>query len=297
MERISPMLATLAPKPFDSDNHYFEVKYDGARAIAYVDNSSLKLLGRNGTDYTPKFPELANLPSQVKGSAILDGELVVMENGKPNFGRVQSKIHSLRPTLSIRAEYVIFDILYYDGKLATRLPLAERRELLHRVFTATPDAYLVPFIRDQGIRFFQGIAELGLEGIMAKSLSGLYHPGKRTSDWLKVKPLHKANFLVGGYTYGEGSRAWAFGSLLLGEPTPVGLRYVGSVGTGFDDVELGRLMPLLKALAIDRSPFVPPPHEPKLLSWMRPELAVRVAYAEITNNGKLRFPAYKGEVK
>jgi DNA ligase D-like protein (predicted ligase) len=305
IKMIEPMLAEKAKEPFDSPTHLYEVKYDGARCIAYVGNGQVRLLARSGTDYTTTFPELREIHRQLNATeVVLDGELVVEEDGGIyNFQALQSRVHRMNP-LAVRvaaqsfpATYLVFDVLRVNGVELTangqRVPLEARKALLARLLDPSQRCRMVEHVEGEGIAFFQECIRRGLEGVMAKDRQGLYYPGKRHPAWLKVKGVQEDSFLVCGYTEGEGWREGLFGALLLGRPDGQGgLRYCGSVGTGFTVAGLAEVQELVKDLHTQECPFPRAPYEPKLFSYLEPRVVVEVKYHEQTADGKLRFPVF-----
>ena len=304
---IQPMLAEKAREPFDSPGHLYEVKYDGARCVAYVADGRVKLVARSGTDHTATFPELQGIHRQLNATeVVLDGELVVEDGegeGKHNFRALQSRIHRMKP-LAVRvaaqsfpATYMVFDLLRVNGVDLTasgqRVPLEDRKALLSRLLDPSDRCRMVEHVVGEGIAFFQECIRQGMEGVMAKDRQGLYYPGKRHSAWLKVKGVQEESFVVCGYTVGEGWREGLFGALLLGRPDGQGgLRYCGSVGSGFTVAGLAEVQELVKNLHTQACPFPDAPYEPKLFSYLEPRVVVEVKYHEQTPDGKLRFPVF-----
>lgn len=191
---IKPMLAFKAPKPFDSEKHIFEVKLEGIRTIAFVENGKLRLQSRGLRDITSQFPELLDLPNQLKGDRIvLDGEIVVLKEGKPSFKEIQSRIQTTNSnrikysSVFYPATYLVFDLLYKNGKSLMAKPLMERKARLNILLERTVRARAISFVEKEGIRLFQQVKAQGLEGVMAKRKEGLYYPGKRTREWQKFK--------------------------------------------------------------------------------------------------------------
>ena len=303
---IEPMLAEKAPEPFDSDRHLFEVKYDGARCIAYVKDGQVKLLARSGNDHTAGFPDLSGLPRQVRASeAVLDGELIVENpDGKGhNFKALQSRIHT-QDELKVRvraqtfpATLMAFDVLRINGTDLTangqRIPLEQRKTLLSKLIEPSDRLRVTEHVEGSGIALFQSCIQKGMEGVMAKDRQGLYYPGKRHSAWLKVKGVKEGSYVVCGYTAGEGWRDGLFGSLLLGKPNGSGgLRSCGSVGSGFTVADLIEVQQAVRNLHTAECPFTQAPYEPKLFSYLEPLVVVDVKYHAETEDGKLRFPVF-----
>ncbi len=303
---IKPMLADKAPVPFNSKSHIYEVKYDGARMTAYIEDGKVTLLARSGNDHTPGFPEL-QLHRQVQANeAVLDGE-VIIENGKGghDFRALQTRIH-VTDELKVRlrsqaspATFMAFDVLRVNGTDLTangrKIPLIQRKELLSKLIDPNAQIKMVEHLEEHGITLFDECIQNGLEGAMAKDRLGLYYPGKRHKAWQKMKVAKEDSFIVCGYTEGEGWREGLFGALLLGKPDGKGgLRYCGSVGTGFTMTGLTDIVEAVRDLHSAKCPFAEYPNEPKLDSWLIPQLVVDVKFAEETPDRKLRFPVYDG---
>jgi bifunctional non-homologous end joining protein LigD len=306
---LAPMLATLGPLPSDEDAWAYEIKWDGIRALAYIEAGSLRLASRGGIDITARYPELAPLAVALDGrDAILDGEIVAFdEDGMPRFERLQRRMN-VTGTLKIIAlsrevpvVLEVFDLLWLDGR-----PLLDRAYLERRAQLAAlaldGEHWQTPRHRLGGGReLLAASREQGLEGIIAKRPQSIYRPGRRTRDWVKVKNSSRQELVIGGWLPGEGRRAQRLGALLVGyyDPTerdregrPV-LRYAGKVGTGFSETELARLQRLLEERAIDTSPFVGR-QPPAGARFVRPELVAEIEFTEWTRDGMLRHPSYKG---
>jgi len=305
-ELVRPMLATPADGPPGDDTAWgFEFKWDGVRAIVYIEGGRPRVLSRNERDVTGSYPELRALAdAQGARQIVLDGEIVAMdEAGRPSFGRLQERMHVTRAAAvrrvatTVPVTYLIFDLLHVDGSSTLALGYAERRALLESLDLAGPSWTLAPSFAGGGAAVLQASREAGLEGIVAKRLDSPYLPGRRSEHWLKVKNLRQQEVVVGGWKPGTGRRARTFGSLLLGVPNADGgLAYVGHVGTGFSDAALEVLQPRLDALAADHSPFAPevPREHARGAHWVRPELVGEVAYGELTRDGRLRHPTWRG---
>ncbi len=244
-------------------------------------------------------------------SAVFDGEIVAMgEHGVPDFQEIQARINLSKPkeiertAVETPVYYYVFDLLYLDGYDLTNAPLIERKMLLARVLTATPHLRYVDHVRDDGETMHDAARELGFEGIVAKRADSVYEPGARSRLWLKVKDVNEQEFVVGGYTEGEGSRKRTFGGLLIGcYDADGGLRFASSVGSGLTDAALGRIAAKLKELETDDAPFINPPStvggrwnagRATRCLWVRPELVARVKFASWTRDGGLRAPVFVG---
>jgi bifunctional non-homologous end joining protein LigD len=241
----------------------------------------------------------------LRGEAVvLDGELVSLDaEGRPSFGRLQHRMHTVDPAEIRRlvgrypVTYMIFDLLHAHGQSLLGQPYVERRTRLTQLNPTGPAWQTPPSWIGGGVDILDATAEQGLEGIIAKRLTSIYQPGRRSPAWRKIKNIRTVDVLIGGWSPGGGRRAGTIGSLLVGVPTADGLAYIGNVGTGFTDAALRDLLYRLSALEIPNSPFdaVPVPHEfARFARWVRPELAGEVAYAEIGLEGRLRHPRWRG---
>lgn len=304
---LVPMKATAGSLP-TGEGWTYEVKWDGMRALAFIDGPHLRLQSANERDVTASWPELAGLPAAVPATtALLDGELVATDDeGRPSFGRLQQRMHVESPAEAQRragevpVTYVVFDLLHLDGHDLTSLPLRDRRRLLEQVLEPSTSWRCSP-LHDDGPALLAAADERGLEGLVAKRLDAPYEPGRRTRTWLKVKVRRRQEMVVGGWLPGEGGRAGRIGALLVGyHDRPGGggpLRFAGRVGTGFTEAELARLATALSPLVVDICPFDPPPPRADLVrppTWVRPELVAELAFAEWTTEGRLRHPSYLG---
>lgn len=286
----SPMLATLVDAPFDGDDWLFEIKWDGYRGICVVDEKGkLTLTTRNGNSLLTQFPDMAGLASAFTSVPIVvDGEVVALdENGRSSFQRLQE--HARDPAV---LHYVAFDLLYADGRDVRSKPLEERKALLQRAIADTDLVLYSKHVVGDGVKLFEGARKLGLEGIIAKKRNSTYQM-RRSPDWLKIKAQNEQEFVIGGWTDPRGSRK-GFGALLLGVREGNALRYVGSVGTGFDQKRLRSISAQLKELATSRSPFAGDVDANAPTHWTKPQLVAEVRFAEWTRDGHLRQPAFLG---
>ncbi len=289
----APMLATLDTRIPTGEDWEHEVKFDGFRAIAYVRGGECTLSSRNDKDLTGRFPEVAKaIAKSVKSpDAVLDGEVCRIDpSGRTSFSELQQGSGPLI--------YYAFDLLELDGEPRVQLPLRERKALLRDLLDKRVSAVGFSEGFDDGAALFKVAQERGLEGIVSKRASGVYQQGKRSRDWLKVKTELSEEFIVAGYTRGAGRRAGTFGSLVLAVNEGAELRYVGNVGTGFDDAEIARLLKLLRPLRRSVSPFLVVPKMPKVrrddVQWVEPKLVAQVRFGEWTHDRHLRHPAYLG---
>jgi bifunctional non-homologous end joining protein LigD len=306
------MLATPGTLPAGA-GWAFELKWDGVRVLADLRDGRTRLLARSGNDVTASYPELAGLAAAIGRDALLDGEVAVLrDDASTDFGALQSRMHVAQPeraALLARqtpVTYLAFDLLRLDGTDLTSRPYTERRRLLAGLGMAGP-AWQVPpafglpggEITDPGA-LLAASRQLGMEGIVAKRLSSPYLPGRRSDQWIKVKNVRTQAVVLGGWSPGQGGRSRTFGALLLGLPRPGapdgGLRYVGSVGTGFTEAVARSLRERLDGLATASSPFDGPVdvRHRKVARWVRPELVGEVGFAHWTSEGRLRHPTWRG---
>jgi bifunctional non-homologous end joining protein LigD len=289
---IVPMKAVTGPlpPPNEDDRWAYEIKWDGYRTIAFVEDGHVRLQSTNLLDLTARWPELGGLASAVHArQAVLDGETVALApDGTPRFELLQR--HEVAVT------YVIFDVLSIDGNETMGLAYEERRRLLMDLVTPgghwiVPDHHI-----GGGQDLLQAARERALEGVMAKRLGSTYQPGKRSPAWRKVKVRRQQEMVIGGWTPGAGSRDGVFGSLLLGYYVDDALHFGGGVGTGFDRKLLESLQRRLDALATKDCPFDPAPPAPvrRNAHWVRPELVCEVAFAEWTFDGIVRQASFLG---
>jgi bifunctional non-homologous end joining protein LigD len=284
--RVHPMLATLVRKPFDKKGWVYEEKYDGYRILAYKEGDQVKLMSRNDIDRTEHFSQIATAVKALKArTLLLDGEAIVVDRkGVSHFQLLQQDNKD--------ADYAVFDCLYCNGKDLRREPLSARRAVMDA--SIGNRKILIPSHRlaANGIEACKVAQKKGYEGVVAKDLSSPYVES-RSSYWLKVKVHQEDEFVIGGFTTPSGSRKY-FGALLLGAYGNDGtLRFVGKVGTGFDQDTLSALHQKLRLLVRAKSAFVDPPRE-KGVTFVEPKLVAQISYQEITEDNKLRQPVYLG---
>jgi bifunctional non-homologous end joining protein LigD len=301
---VKPMLATLAKAlPRDEELWTFEFKWDGIRAISFWDGARLRLETRNLRDVTVSWPELHALgPALGNRKVILDGEIAALnDQGAPSFQRLQERMHIASPDVAARkaasvpASYLVFDILYLDGRDLMPLPWIERREILESLSIAGGSWATTPSLPGAGTALLETVRQRQMEGVICKRLDSIYTPGARSKAWLKVKLQQSDEFVVGGWQPGEGRRESRIGSLLLGVPDGKGgFDYVGNVGTGFTEAELDRLAARLGPIVRETSPFTGGGVPKRRSIFVEPELVVEVEFTERTDEGILRHPSYKG---
>ncbi|MEM2925748.1 MAG: non-homologous end-joining DNA ligase [Methanocellales archaeon] len=294
-QKILPMLAMLTPKPFNSAQHLFEIKWDGTRTICFTSEPQ-RLQNRRLVDITKRYPEIK--VEIKKKSAILDGEIIIMQRGKPDFQKLQLREHLSDPfkiellSKLFPAEYIVFDVLAIDGSDVTTKPLMKRKEILRDILIENEHVTLCDFILENGIEYYNAAIARGLEGIMAKDIYSPYLTGKRSNFWLKIKQFKTLDCIICGLTEGEGLRKNYFGSLILGVYIKERLHFIGKVGTGFDEVQLKFLEEQLKPLKAPCPFEVPPDVEAKVKSWLLPKVVCEVKYQDLTRELKLRAPVF-----
>ncbi len=301
-ERLAPMMARLARDlPPDQQDYGFEFKWDGIRALVFSQGGSLRIQTRNLEDVTPRYPELRAL-AEALGSheVVLDGEIVALdERGRPSFEQLQqrmgltSEAEVRRKMREVPAVYLIFDLVYLDGRSLLRTPYRERRRRLEELRLEGPSWQVPPWVQGDGQALRAASQKMGIEGVMAKRLDSPYEPGKRSGAWLKIKNHRRQEFVIGGWLEGEGRRAGLPGAILVGYHDGGELVYAGKVGTGFTErtlEDLGR--------RLARSERPDPPFQrgspPRGAHWVEPELVCEVEFNEWTRSGQLRAPSFKG---
>lgn len=295
--RLDPQLATLVKAPVDGDGWLHEIKHDGYRMLARLENGVVRMMSRTGRDWTGKFPRveraLARLPLT---SAWLDGEVVVLDHaGRSSFQALQNAIASGEDGAFV---YFVFDAPHVDGFDLRRVQLVERKSVLQQLVagaTASSPVRYSAHVACLGREFLAQACELQLEGAVSKRADAPYEAGRGRS-WLKVKCSKRQEMVIGGYTEADGARN-GFGALHLGVyERDGGLRYAGKVGTGFTQASLASLFARLQPLAIERPPFRNPPTgaEARRSRWVRPELVCEVTFTEWTDDGTLRHPSFQG---
>ena len=301
------MLATLVEDPFDDPQWIYEVKWDGYRAVAFVEDGKARLVSRNQNELTAEFPEIASaLRSLPLENAILDGEVVALdEAGRPSFSLMQQRTGMTHPGARTKGNpgvpivYYAFDLLYLDGHNLMAAELEQRKELLRMVipqdqgFLRFSDHY-----PEQGKALFGVARDKGLEGIVAKLRSGPYVQ-KRSREWLKIKITRRQECVIAGFTDPKGSRA-NFGSIVLGLYDPSGrLVHVGNAGSGFSGATHAALWKKLNAIQADKDPFGEKIESTRKPHWVRPELVAEIKFSEWTHEGerggfKMRAPIFQG---
>lgn len=299
---IKPMLATLVNEPFDDPDWQYEVKWDGYRAMAFLNKGKVDLLSRNNKSFNEKFYPIYDLLSDWKLNAVLDGEILVLnDKGISNFGSLQN----WRSEADGELVFYVFDILWYEGKNLMDLPLYQRQAILNEVLPTNDDRIrLGKVFKASGVDFFDAAERMGLEGIIAKKINSTYSTNYRSKEWLKIKVHKRQEVVIAGFTK-NADTSKSFSSLLLGVYEQGKLQYVGKVGTGFSDKLQKSMMEQFKPIIVDQSPFESNPdvnkpsrfrpNPPKAkATWLKPELVCEVAFAEVTDDGVFRHPSFQG---
>ncbi|MEV5414293.1 non-homologous end-joining DNA ligase [Thermopolyspora sp. NPDC052614] len=299
-----PMMAQLGSLPEGDARWAYEMKWDGVRALAYVEGGQVRLYSRNGNDVTAAYPELGELGRAVGGwPCVLDGEVVAFdEQGRPRFNALQPRVHQRDPAKVRRlmtlapATYFLFDVLHMGDDPVIGLPYTERRTLLANLVRPGPRWDVPPYLEGPAGQVLDQSRRLGIEGVVAKLAGSPYRPGRRSPEWRKVKNFRSQEVVIGGWKPGQGRRANMIGSLLVGVYEIGLLRYAGHVGTGFTDATLRRLEEILRPLERPVSPFDEPvPREfARDAHWVEPRIVGEVQYAEWTDDFRLRHPSWRG---
>jgi bifunctional non-homologous end joining protein LigD len=302
------MLATLsATLPLNLNDYGFEYKWDGVRALCYWDGRTLRLESRNQLDITRRYPELHVLADALGSRpAILDGEIVALdEHDRPSFPLLQNRMHVNDPGAikrlvnEVPVRYLVFDLLYLDGKSVMERSYVHRRDLLEQLTLVGPSWQVPPAHVGEGAAMLQAAREQQLEGIVAKHVDSTYQPGRRSPDWLKIKVIARQEFVIGGWVPEGGHNTSRIGSILLGyyEPAPGGrgkaLRFAGGVGTGFNDRWHRTLSTTLKPLTRATSPFVDPVPKRDAI-FVEPILVAEIEYRRWPAGGMVHQGAFKG---
>ena len=301
------MLAESISEPFDGTEWLFEIKWDGYRAIAFLEGGKVRLVSRNQNDLTARYPELKDMARLIKAkSAILDGEVVALDaEGKASFSLMQQRT-GFRPggrraagNADVPVLYYAFDLLYLDGYDWRRVPLEERKRKLASLVGSEDAVRYSDHYEQRGKALFEIARKKGLEGIVAKRRASCYEE-RRSSDWLKIKIRHRLEAVIGGYTETKGSRTH-FGSLVLGLYDKQGrLIHVGQAGSGFNQKSLGEISKVLEKLEIKQNPFFGDVDALRKVSFVKPELVAEIEFAEWTggttagSGPKLRAPVFLG---
>jgi bifunctional non-homologous end joining protein LigD len=294
MHFYKPMLAKSVSKPFSGKDWIFETKWDGFRAIAYVKDNLFTVQSRNSNEFKRNFPELEEL-TQLAKNVVVEGEIVVMKQGKVDFHSLQERGHLIsskdvdKLQHSSPATYIVFDILEKDGKSLVDLPLMERKTILKESIREGSNIILNDYVEEKGEQFYKAVLQHDLEGMVAKRKGSTYELGQRTGSWLKIKNLKSCDCVIFGYSKGEGARESTLGALIVGlydnQGKPI---YVAHVGTGFTQQLLDSLIAEFKKIKTNVAPFSVRGMEG--VTWLEPKLVCEVIYQVLTKDCKLRMP-------
>ncbi len=291
----SPMLATAIDAAFDNDEWLFELKWDGYRALVTIDRDGrVAIASRTGKDFTPSFPELADLAASFsERPLILDGEIVVLDaEGKASFGALQERLDRFGRTDPEKngVTFVVFDALYANGRDLRDEPLEKRKDVLASLLTDVGPAMLSKHVRKDGVRLYDLAVSRGLEGVVGKHRGSKY-VSRRSREWVKIKALVRQEVAIGGWTEARGSRKH-FGALLAGVYENGTFVYAGSIGTGFDAKKLASIAAKLAPLERETSPFAEKPKTETRAHWVEPSLVAEVTFTEWTRDGSMRHPVF-----
>ena len=293
---VKPMLATLVAEPFSHPDWLFEIKWDGIRALAWIKDGRLELHSRTGRSITHQYPELVKLPEHISAkTAILDGEIVVLDrDGRSDFERLQSRMNVRTPTAALIKQapvcYYLFDLIYCDGYDLRNSPLIQRKQLLRQLLQPGGPFHYADHHEKEGKELFRLAKRQGLEGIVGKQRHSFYVE-KRSPQWVKFKITQDVDAVIGGYTAPRGSRGH-FGALLVGLYDGSALRWIGGVGTGFDEHTQRSIFDQLKKLETKDCSFAEKPQTAERATWVKPELVARIKYGSWTRDRKLRAPVF-----
>ena len=296
---IPPMLADSRTDVPEGDDFIYEVKWDGIRALVSIDEGQIRILSRNHMDITQQFPELCTPENAFRlSNGLFDGEIVCLDDaGRPVFKNVINRMQQKSEGAIERAKAkhpavcYLFDCLYLDGRPVVLEPQARRREWLEDV-VRKESAYRVSSVIEDGKALFEAAKTFDLEGIMAKRTTGVYQPGKRSDTWLKIKTRRTMDCFVVGYTQGKGERADTFGALHIAVKKGGDWRYMGKVGTGFDDAKLRQLSKEVRNFKTIKRPFKEKPIDDKVSVYVEPKMICEIQYASLTKDGMLREPVF-----
>jgi bifunctional non-homologous end joining protein LigD len=283
------MLATLTDGPFDDAGWIFEDKYDGFRMVAKIERGNVTLYSRNGKIISDSYMEVAGALEGVKGDAVIDGELVALdENGVSHFQLMQNALRH-----EAKLQYCAFDLMFHCGEDLRSISLLERKKRLKEIL---PRNKLIAFSRHrktEGKKFFEEAERKGLEGIMAERADSKYLSCARTDNWLKIKTSKRQEVVIAGFTAPRRTRPF-FGALALAVREKNGWRYIGHVGTGFSHKTLEELHGKLIKIKTSKSPFARKVKDEAVTTWVKPSLVAEVKFTEWTTKGEMRHPVYLG---
>jgi len=303
---VTPMLATLVDKPFDDPNWLFEVKWDGYRAVAFIEAGKVRLVSRNQNDLTRTYPELADLSTYIRArGAVVDGEIVALdEQGRASFSLMQQRTgishngRKIKRNADIPVLYYAFDLLWVDGFDLTRVDLEKRKEVLEGMLAGSDILRYSEHFMGKGMALYEAAKQRGLEGIVAKRRNSCYVQ-KRTREWLKLKVTQTQECVIGGYTDPRGGREH-FGSIILGLYDDQGrLIHVGQAGSGFTEETHQDMWQRLKKIETSKNPFFGPVESNRRTHWVEPKMVAQIKFTEWTHESdggglKMRAPVFLG---
>jgi bifunctional non-homologous end joining protein LigD len=302
--QVTPMLAISVENPFDNPDWLYEIKWDGYRSVAFLENGKARLMSRNHNELTGRYPELEVLPEAVKAkNAILDGEVVALdEQGRASFSLMQQRTgirqhgRTKAANPDIQIVYYLFDILYLNGHDLRKVSLIDRKQLL-RTILITSDLIRYSDHFDKGTTLFAAAKKNRIEGIVAKRRESCYEE-RRSNEWQKIKVTQTVECVIGGYIDPEGARQY-FGSIILGLYNKKGeLVHVGQAGTGFNQALLKQVYEIMREKSTTQNPFTGPV-DAKKIHWTKPDLVAEIKFTEWTHETheggvKLRAPVFLG---
>lgn len=285
---VRPMLATLVKEPFDAPGWFFEVKWDGYRAIAEIPRGVVKLYSRNQQPFDNKYQPIVQALKKIKHACVIDGEIIALLGGRPDFHALQQYEKT-----GAALQYCVFDLLYLDGQDLRDRPLFERKALLASILPRDRHLVLSAHVEGKGKAFFKEMKRLKFEGMVAKECLSTYRQGTRSRQWLKVKTWLEQEAVIVGYTEPRGSRK-NLGALVLAARWGGKLAYIGHSGGGFTESELQSLYRKLSAIKTTRPAIseTVPVNSP--ITWVKPAYVCEVRFSEWTPEGRMRHPIYKG---
>jgi bifunctional non-homologous end joining protein LigD len=297
-ENVQLMMASPSDQPPAGSNWVYEIKWDGVRAICYIEDGRIRMISRNGNSFDRQYPELSVIPHNIAAErAILDAEIAVLdEQGRSRFELIQPRIHQTNANevahlaRKTPVKMFVFDLLYLDGYDLRNVPLLDRKRALTAIVTPGERIQVSEHFEAKGEEILEAARQMGLEGVLAKEATSKYEP-KRSRSWLKLKVTGRQEFVICGYTHGERS---TFSSLVLGVYDDGKLRYAGCVGTGFDDKSLAYVYSRLKPLETTKNPFGKRVDVLRKVTWVEPRLLCEVKFSEWTKDGRLRAPVFLG---
>jgi bifunctional non-homologous end joining protein LigD len=282
------MLATLHEKVFDKAGWLFELKWDGYRAIAEIENQTIKLYSRRGNSFAADYPAIMKALKSFTDDVVLDGEIIALKDGHPDFYTLQNHEKSKAPL-----QYVVFDLLYRNGHDLRNKPLKDRKKILREIFPKHPNLLISEHVEENGSSLFERARKEGFEGIVAKEALGSYHQGRRSTSWLKIKNIQEQEAVIIGYTEPRGSRKH-LGALVLGAYDNGLLKYIGHSGGGFTETELKELKSILRERTLEQSPIDEKVPDNSPITWVEPRYVCQVKFTEWTPDGRMRHPIYAG---